>query len=909
MRELLRRLWYLVRQRRRDADLSEEMAFHREMAHRDLERGGAESSDAALAVRRAFGSTALAADQAHDVWVPRWLQGIGRDLGLAARLLWKARLVTGVAVLSLALGIGANTAIFSLINSLLLRPLPVRDPGRLAMLVEPVRPGTTDDYSGVPIPVRYAVWEQIHQHRELFDGVTVWSAETFDLGSGADTQPVDGLWVSAEFFDVLGVPAIAGRAFSGAADHVTGGDDPIAVISYRFWQHQFGGVRDAIGRTLRLDSVPFTVVGITPPAFFGPEVGRNFDVIVPIGVEPRLHGGESWVTPASLASPLRLMARLRDGQSLDGANGALRAIQPAIRAATLPDSYPAQFRSEYLKDPLTLTPIGAAATSLRNRYSRPLLTLMGVVALVLLIACGNVANLLLARATARRHELSVRRALGASRWRLVRQLLAESVLLAAIAAAAGFVLATSASRVLVRQLSTEAVPMFLDLSQTTGPIAFTIGVSALTVLLFGVLPSFRASAIGAADALSARGRSADRRAGVASSLVVAQVALSLVLVATSGLLVRTFTSLSSRELGFDPSRVLVVRISARHSAIAPAQRPAIYERIRSAAANVPGVAAAAFSAKTPIVTGPMFGQPIKDVSGGPALPPRGGFAQLNLISSGWFAALGTPLVAGRDFAGHDVRGTTRITIVNEAFARKFLNGADPLGHTVTLYLPGQSPAVEIVGVARDAVYGTLRNPTSPTMYMPISQLDELILPFIASVNLMVRSQGAPPAQLARSVAGAIMPINPDLALAFHPLSEELDDSLTQERVVATLSGLFGAVALLLAALGLYGVTSYAVVRRRTEIGVRMALGATPGGIVVHMLRRVAVLVGGGIVIGAGASVWTSRFVAVLLYGVTPHDPPTLAGAAVILTGVAVVAAWLPARRASRIDPAIALREQ
>jgi len=709
MRRLIRRISYAFRHRQLDDELAEEMEFHRALTRQDLEARGVDPTEAAVATQRVFGRAALAQDQARDVWVPSWLQGLGQDLRLATRLLWSARLVSAVAVLSLALGIGANTAIFSLINSLLLRPLPVRDPASLALLVVPARPGAADNFSAVAIPVRYAVWDEIRRRPELFDGAIAWSATSFNLGAGGETQSIDGLWASGAFFDVLGVPAIAGRTFSNADDESLPDQaraEPVAVISYSFWQRIFGGSADAIGRTLRLDSVPFTIVGVMPPEFFGPEVGRRFDVVVPIGAEPRVHGGESWLAAGSLASPLRMMARLKTGQTAEAASDALRGVQPQIRAATMPESWPAQFRNQYLRDPFTMVPVSAASTNLRRRYGRPLLTIMAVVALVLLIACGNVANLLLARATARRHELGVRRALGASRWRLVRQLLTESVLLAAIATTLGILFASWAGRMLVFRLSTDANPAFLDLSMNTSVVAFTIGVAVMTVLLFGVLPAVRASGIVPSDALRTRtaAPSGVSRWGVANGLVVAQVALSLVLVATSGLLVRTFASLSTRQLGFDPRHVLVVTINAGRAGISPAQRTGVYERALEAVRLTPGVAAAGFAARTPIVDGPLFGQPIKEVSGGAPLPPRGDFSALNLISRGWLGALGTPIAAGRDFTEQDRVGTPPVAIVNQAFARKFLNAADPIGHTVTLFLPGPPPPPhEIVGVAADAV--------------------------------------------------------------------------------------------------------------------------------------------------------------------------------------------------------------
>lgn len=911
MGQLMRRAWYAIRHRRRGDELREEMAFHRDMKRRELEANGLDPVDVDAAAQRAFGSSALASDRSRDVWVAPALQGMVGDVRLAMRLLWRARLVSTVAVLSLALGIGANTAIFSLVNSLLLCELPVRDPGRLAVLVEPARAGA-DDFSGVPIHARFALFDQLRQRPALFAGTIAWSSSSFGLGSGGDAQSVAGLWVSGSFFDVLGVPAIVGRTLSDADDASTTGHAaaaPVAVISYKFWQREFGGAADAVGRPVRLDGVPFTIVGVTPREFFGPEIGRTFDIIVPLGSEPLLHGRESWVTQESLASPLTVMVRLSAQQTAEAANDALRGIQPQIQTAIRPDSFPEQFRAQYLKEPLTLAPISAASTNLRRRYSRPLLTLLGVVALVLLIACGNVANLLLARTTARRHELSVRRALGAPRWRLIRQLLAESVLLAAIAAAVGLVLADWGSHALVHYLSTEANPIFLDLSVNVRIVTFTVVVSVLTVLLFGVAPAFRASGIVPADALATRTSiGASGRAGVSSSLVVAQVALSLVLVATSGLLMRTFTTLQSRSLGFDPHNVLVATLSTARSVVAPGQRPSVYERARVTVGELPGIEAAGFAVQTPIVAGPMFGQPIKDVSGGAPLPPRGVTVDLNLVSQDWFTTLETPLIDGRDFGPQDRTGTPAVAIVNQAFARKFLNGASPLGHTAALFLPGPPPPpVEIVGLVADAVYGSLRYPIAPTIYLPISQSSGPVLPFLSTINMAIRTRGEPPARLTRTVAAAIGEINADLSLSFRSLDSQVDQSLMQERALALLSGFFGAVALLLAALGLYGVTTYAVALRRMEIGIRMALGATAGGIVRALLVRVAVLVCLGVVAGAMLTWWATRFVASLLYGLHPRDPATMAGAAAVLAAVATVAAWLPARSAARVDPAIALR--
>jgi putative ABC transport system permease protein len=412
--------------------------------------------------------------------------------------------------------------------------------------------------------------------------------------------------------------------------------------------------------------------------------------------------------------------------------------------------------------------------------------------------------------------------------------------------------------------------------------------------------------------LRAQGRQSAGELGgrLSGGLLVAQVALSLVLIVAAGLLGRTFASLVTRDKGFDPRQVLVVNIDSTGSTLRPAERASVYERARHAVGSVPGVSDAALSFATPIVTGPMLSQPIRSVAGGPELRigQPNTIAALNTVSPGWFRAMGIRILAGRDVAENDRQNTPAVALVNQAFAQKFVSGVNPVGQTITLWLPGPPPSpVEIVGLVSDAVYGTLRNAPPPTLYMPISQLGGPWLPFLASVNMIVHGRFAA-GSLSRAVAAAIASVHPGLVLKSHTLDEQLSASLTQERVLAMLSGSFAALALLLAALGLYGVAAYSVSRRRREFGIRMALGAAPSSIARLATHRIAVLVVLGIAAGAGVSAWATRFIGTLLYNLEPRDPQTLAGAAVVLVVVAGLAAWLPARRASRIDPAEVLRE-
>ena len=824
-----------------------------------------------------------------------------QDLRLAVRALRSTPVVTTVAVLSLALGIGANTAIFSLVNSLLLRALPVAAPERLVTISSS---SSREHWSW-----SYPLWDQIRQRPELFDAAVAWSENRFNLESGGETQFVDGIWANGSFFSALGVPALAGRTFTDADDVRGGGPDgAVAVISYRFWQRRFGGAPDAIGRTLNLDNVPFRIVGITPAAFFGMDVGHDFDLIVPLGDEPLLHGRETWLDQRG--NPfLTIMARLNPGQSVSAATTALRGVERQIWEATVPRTMRPEFRARYMEQSFVLEPAATGDSLLRRGYGRPLTAMMVVVALVLLIACANIANLQLARGAVRGHEMSLRLALGASRWRLTRQLLAESVLLAALGTLGGFLIAGWGAGLLVSQLSTASSHAFLDLSVDWRVMLFTVGVAAATVLLFGVAPAIRASAVAPIDALKEHGRgtAGDARSGLTNGLVLTQVAVSVMLVVGAGLFVRTFVSLQSRQTGFERDRVLLVNVDTQRTAVAPAQRVVLYDRVREAVRAVPFVSDTSVSMTTPI--GSQGFVLSAEVSGGAPLPPdgHGGNAFTNVVSSGWFGAFGVPLLAGRDFRDDDRTGTPLVAIVNQTLARRALGDASPLGHTLTMTLPGKVVPTTIVGVVADSIYMSLREVAPPTIYTPLSQF-YFSPASLASVTLSVRANAGSPVALTKSVLAAIVAVNQELALTFRPLEGQLDASLTKERLTAMIAGFFGALALLLAGLGLYGVTAYLVARRRTEIGIRMALGAAPADVVRLVLRRVMMLVAAGVLIGAGLSAWASTFVASLLYGLEPRDPLTLIGAAVVLSTVGALAGWLPAWRVSRIDPAEVLRE-
>lgn len=820
------------------------------------------------------------------------------DLRDAWRALRHTPLVTAVAVLSLALGIGANTAMFSIVDTLILRTLPVPHAGRLAIVVQ-----GSGDFSSFTNPI----WEQLRERTTLFDGAFAWGSARFNLASGGEVDPVEGLYVSGAMFDVLGVPAQLGRTLLPSDDRRGGGSEGlVAVISDAYWQRRYGGSPDVIGQGITLSRTAFTIVGVAPPSFFGPEVGRSFDVAVPLGAEAAVRGAESILDRRSTWW-LRVMVRLRPGQTLAQGAAALHAVQPQVREATLPDTYRQESRDRYLTEPLQLQPAANGTSQLRREYRRPLLTLMAVVGLVLLIACGNIANLLLARATSRRHELSVRQALGASRWRLARQLLAESVLLSIVGAGVGILFAMWGSRLLVAQLSTPGDPVVLALALDWRVFGFTASVAIATALLFGTLPALRASRARPMDAIreQGRGNSNDGRVGLGGGLVVAQVALSLALVVGAGLFVRTFAALSSVRLGFDRDRVVVVNVSLPPAAVDSSQRADVLERIRQAARATPGVSQAAMSAVTP-VSGSTWNDRVW-VDGSPPLSEEQSLSNINLLSPGWFATYGTRLLAGRDFDARDRAGAPLTTVVNQTFAHHFFGSKNPIGQVVHRAGSAKQPdrIYQVVGLAEDAVYVSLRDTVPPTMYLAIAQ--NLDGPTFASLS--VRSDALQPAVLQRPLVDAITKVNSGLSLTVRTLATQVESSLSQERLVALLSAFFGLLALLLAGLGLYGVTAYSVSRRRAELGIRMALGSAPAGVMRLVMQRVTVLVALGVAAG-GMLTWAlSRLVASLLYGLSPQDPLTFAAGATLLVIVGVAAGWIPARRASRIDPATVLREE
>ena len=795
--------------------------------------------------------------------------------------------VTAIAVVTLALGIGANTALFSIFNSLILRPLPVRDPGSLALLAN-------GSWS-------YPIWDQIRAHEtELFDGALAWSGQRFDLSTSGQTEIVDGAYVSGRFFAVLGVTAIRGRMITPDDDGAAA-NGPVAVISRRLWRQRFAGASDIVGRQLTVQRIPFTIVGVMPPGFFGPDVGRNADVMLPFAAEPLIRGPESRLTGAT-SRWLEIMVRLKSTQSLEQASTALGSLHPPIVQS-------------WTRNPVPLTFVSAATgnSSLRGRFETPLLAMVVAVGLVLLVACGNIASLMLARTLARRREISVRLALGSSRWRIVRLLFTESLIVAVTGAALALAFAWWSSAVLVQQLNTWQSTVSLDLALDWRVLAFTAALACLSAIIAGMAPVLGLKRVAVYDVRkdAGRGIAGDARYSLRGALVVCQIALSFTLVVAAGLFLRTFASLNQLPLGFVPEPLLVMELNLQASGGSPQERGARVERLREAAAAVPGVRSASVSSHRVLRgAGTGWSSGMIGIGDGPISRIGQPSLWLNATTPGWFETMGIPLRSGRDFEASDRGGGRLVAIVNEAFVRRFLPGEPPIGQSVRhSFDPGTR--YEIVGVVGDAVYTTPREGLLATMYVPITQFPAISRrtpsEFWDMVLLTIKVSRGTRTIVERDVAKALTRADPRIAFTSGTFDQLVEATVTQERLIALLSAFFGGLALLLAAVGLYGLVAHSVRARQMEIGLRVALGAVPSGIVRLVFQRIGVLIAVGLALGLAGSLWAARFVEALLFQLEARDPATFAGAAAVLIAVGVLAAWVPARRAARLDPVAALR--
>jgi putative ABC transport system permease protein len=825
------------------------------------------------------------------------------DVRHAIRTLRKSPGFAIVVVLSLALGIGANSAIFQLFDAVRLRTIPVKDPQQLAIVQLADRTGWRGSQASEYPTLTNPLWEKIRDSQGAFSGMLAWANNGFNLATGGESRPARGLFVSGDLFPVLGVQPMMGRVFT-AADDRRGCGTPGAVISYSFWQRELGGDASVIGRKLSVNYHPVEVIGVTPEGFHGLEIGRSYDVAVPICSQAVLWSEGHWLD-AGTVWWLTVMGRLKPGWTFEKANAQLQIDSPGVFQTTLPANYPAINVKDYLKFKLAAVPAANGVSSLRTHYGDPLLLLLATAGLVLLIACANLANLMLARATARQHEIAVRLAIGASRFRLVRQSMAESLLLASAGAALGLLLSGMLSEFLVSLLSRPGDPLFLDLQPDRPVLAFTMVLACLTCILFGLAPAVRASRITPGEVMKANSRGVTpSRAGfgLRKVLVLAQVALSLVLLVGGLLFSGSLRNLLSVDAGFRQNGVLITSLDFSRAKVPVARRVVFKRDLMDRIRALPMVDSAGETGIIPLSGNGISNNVWIDGSDG----KRKMESNFNWIGGGYLRAMGMGLLAGRDFDGRDSIPAPQTAIVNQSFARRLELGENPVGKRFRRESTPGSPEliVEVIGLVRDTKYYNLREEFSPIAYLSIAQ-DPEPDPF---AQILVRS-AAPLAHVTSGIRSAIAAVNPAIGADFRPFQTLVRDGLLRERLMATLSGFFALLAAVIAALGLYGVMSYLVVQRTNEIGIRMALGADRGNIVSLVMKEAATLLAVGLAAGTVAVLATVHVAASMLFGLKPYDSGTLAFAAALLAAVTALASYLPARRAARLEPMSALRQE
>jgi predicted permease len=903
------RLRSLFRWAQADQEVDDELRDHLERKTEEYVAQGMTQEEAHRRVRIDLGGIEQTKEKCRDARRVNWIQDLIQDLHFGLRVLRKSPAFTAVAVLTLALGIGANTAIFSLVDAVLIRMLPVQRPEQLFRLIDVSKEGKTID------AFSYPTFELIQENNQTLSGVIAFHPLGFvDFVLNGKGELAHAQAVSASYFTTLGVMPIFGRTIT-TADEARGAS-PVAVISYGYWTRRFNRNPSVVGAEIVLNGAPFAIIGVTPPEFFGLEPGQSVDVSIPLTslalVQPQFAaaGSPFDVLTAPFRHWLHLMVRLRDGQSEVQALANLGPIyeqamhQAAEGMRGLPFDSPGA-RSDLAQSRLKLESGSRGLAALREQFSKPLAFLMAVVGMLLLIACTNVANLLLARCNSRQSEIALRLALGAGRARVLRQLLTESVLLAAGGGGLAAVLAFWGSNAVANIMSRSTSAIHLDVHPDMRILAFTALVSLAAVIVFGLIPAWRASKLDLSQAVKEGNRAATAALGrsrVGEGLVIPQIALSLVLTVGAGLLVRTLENLKNSYPGFREQNVLLFSVRPGMIGYTDAQVVELYERLLEQIKPTPTVSLVTFSAFSPLAG--WSGLTDARVEG--YTPRQGEYPAIsvNFVGPRYFRTMGTTVLLGRDIAEEDRAGTPKVAVINETMAQHFFGDRNPIGRRFSI--PGwkaDTSQMEIVGVVENAKFTNLRDQVPPAAYIPFFQSPDSFL----AATFEVRTSTNPTA-LAASIHEMIQQADSRLPLfGVKTLSEQIDETLVQERMVALLSSLFGMVALFLACVGLYGVMSILVVQRTHEIGIRMALGAERFRVLRLVLGRGMAIALIGVVAGMVGAVAITRFMATLLFGVKPTDVETMLFASLVLIGVALAACYVPARRAMRVDPMVALR--
>jgi putative ABC transport system permease protein len=826
------------------------------------------------------------------------MNAFAQDLGYAVRTLVKSPAFTAIVVLTLALGIGANTAIFSLTDQVLLRLLPVRSPDQLVVLDGP---GAFQGRTFNNGTFSYPMYRDFRDQNTVFDGVIARFPAPLTLITSGQAERVNGELVSGNFFDVLGVRAQIGRTFTQDDDRTPGGH-PVAMLSYRYWARRFDRSPAVLNSSITLNGQPMTIVGVTPPGFFGVAVGESPDVFVPVMMKAQMT--PTWDDLLSRRSRwLTIMARLKRGVSAQQAESAMNVVYRQINEQELKEiQNPSKsFRERFASKHLLLHPGQKGRSDLRQQFSTPILVLMGMVGLVLLIACANVANLLLARGAARQKEVAIRLALGAGRAAIVRQRLVESLVLASAGAVLGLAFAWWTGALLLKMLPFNGAVQTLSASPDLRVALFAFGAAFLTALLFGLAPALQSTRPSLVSTLKDESGAVAGGSGGArfrKGLVVAQVGLSVLLLAGAALFARSLYNLKTLNPGFQADQLLAFSLDPSLNGYSRERSVQLFQQLEEQLAQLPDVRAAAASV-IPLMTDTTWSSTVK-VEGYQAKEGEDMNPIVNAVGPGFFATMGQPLIRGREFTVKDVTGAPRVAIVNETMVKYFFGADNPLGRRIG-WGRDKATDIEIVGVVKDSKTVTLRQEVKRAVYVPYTQEEEL-----GPMTFYARARGDA-ATIGASVRQVAQRVDPNLPVFdMKTMTTVMDESLFIERMVAALSVAFGGLATLLAAIGLYGVMSYTVARRTREIGIRMALGAERGSVMWLVLKEVGLMVAVGVGAGVPLALALSRVVQSQLFDLSAADPIALAAPAAVLTLVALAAGYLPARRATRVDPMVAL---
>ena len=913
-----RRFWLLLhtlfRRNRSAQRLNDEIQFHLDQQIAEHIAGGMNAQEARYAAMRTFGNPTFLKEETRDTWGWLWIEQIAQDLRYAVRILRNSPGFTTVAVLTVALGVGANTAIFSLIDTLLFKALPVENAQQLVLpnwtshgLAESVVNSVSCDCgeqvdSGriASSAFSYPIYRQISERSHVFSSVAAMAGNESRLNIGYKGQAsrADGELVSGSFFSTLGVRPVLGRVLAPDDDRI--GASPAAVISYGYWEKRFGRSPGVVGQTITIDSIRFTIVGVSPPEFYGVRTGRAVEIWLPLHAPAQVGPGEGafesrlnwWVLVIGRMKPG--MTELQTRTELEGI--LQQTIASDVKQTTKPETIPH----------LGLASASKGLNELRRDFSKPLFILMTIVGQVLLIACANVANLMLVRADTRRREIAVRQAIGAGRGRLVRQLFTESLLLAALGGAIGLLMAFWGVNLLLGFIASGPESITLNVAPDVRVLGFTIALSLLTGILFSLSPALGSMRVDLTPALKEGGR--DRAMGAANrhnwfsgkSLVITQVSLSIVLLVGAGLFVRTLAKIRDVSLGFNPQNILLFGIDPAQDGYKDQRLLDFYQDLSRRIEALPGVRSVGLSILTLVGGGNSFPRTRLEDQGGNVNNRERTGANYNWVGPGFFKAMGIPLVLGRIFSETETSGQAKVAVVNEAFVRQFLANRNPIGQR---FAAGDREGIEIVGIVGNAKYADLTQEVPPTAYLSYLQ-------FPADLNPMhfeVRT-ASDPTEIVGEVRRIVRDMDARLALYdVKTQTEQINQALFQERLFARLTSFFGILAALLASVGIYGVMAFTVSRRTREFGIRMALGGSRGEIMAAILRETLALVGIGAGLGIAVALAASGLISTNLYAVKPDDRLTIAGSALLMMVAAALAGYIPGRRAMRVDPMVALR--